>query len=251
MNYLSLCSGIEAASQAWHSLGWKPVAFSEIEPFPSAVLKHHYPSVPNLGDMTKFHEWPDLRIQLLVGGTPGQSFSIAGLRKGLDDDRGNLALKYVDIAARYRPRWIVWENVPGVFSSAGGADFASFLGALSGRDIRPPGKGWRNSGTVAGIPDAYGIAWRTLDAQHFGVAQQRRRVFVIGYLGDWRRAAAALFETACLRRDTAPRRRTRPQTAARPSCDAESGGIAGTIGRSMKKDMDEPEAQTAESPADT
>ncbi len=238
MKYLSICSGIEAATVAWHPLGWQPIGFSEIEAFPSAVLQHHYPTVPNFGDMTKFNEWTtgtEFRPDIIVGGTPCQAFSIAGLRGGLDDDRGNLALKYVEIVARYRPRWIIWENVPGVFSSAGGSDFASILGALSGRVIHPPVEGWRNSGTVEGIPDAYGLAWRTLDAQYFGVAQQRRRVFVVGYLGNWRRAAAALFETACLRRDTAPRRRTRPQTSRRTLQDAFGSGVAGTIGRSYEK----------------
>ena len=175
MRYLSVCSGIEAASVAWAGLGWQPVAFSEIEKFPSQVLAHHYPDVPNLGDMTKFQEWPDESIDLLVGGTPCQSFSVAGLRRGMADSRGNLALVYLGIAARYQPRWIVWENVPGVLSSNGGRDFGSFLGAL---------------GQLG-----YGWAYRVLDARFFGVAQRRRRVFVTGYLGDWRRAAAVLFES--------------------------------------------------------
>ena len=126
MNYLSVCSGVEAATVAWHSLGWNPVAFSEIEPFPSAVLAHHYPNVPNLGDMTKYKEWKlNEPIDLLVGGTPCQSFSVAGLRKGLDDPRGNLALVYLGIADKFKPKWIVWENVPGVLSSKGGRDFGS------------------------------------------------------------------------------------------------------------------------------
>src|SRR3990172_1971070 len=118
MRYLSVCSGIEAATVAWYPLGWTPVAFSEIEPFPSKVLAHHYPNTPNLGDMTKFKEWTDYDdINLLVGGTPCQSFSVAGLRKGLDDPRGNLMLTYGVVAKRYQPWWIVWENVPGVLSS--------------------------------------------------------------------------------------------------------------------------------------
>jgi len=147
LRYLSVCSGIEAASVAWHPLGWEPVAFSEIEKFPSAVLAHHYPTVPNLGDMTKFQEWPDEPVELLVGGTPCQSFSVAGLRKGLEDPRGNLMLTYLAIAQRYRPRWLVWENVPGVLSSNGGRDFGTFLGALGE---------W-----------GYGWAYRVLDAQWF------------------------------------------------------------------------------------
>jgi DNA (cytosine-5)-methyltransferase 1 len=193
VKYLSVCSGIEAASVAWHPLGWEPVAFSEIEPFPSAVLAHHYPSVPNLGDMTKFQEWPDEPVDLLVGGTPCQSFSVAGLRKGLEDPRGNLMLTYLAIAQRYRPRWLVWENVPGVLSSNGGRDFGTFLGAL---------------GELG-----YGWAYRVLDAQWFGVAQRRRRVFVVGYLGDWQRAAKVLFERESVQRNPAPSREAREAVA--------------------------------------
>jgi DNA (cytosine-5)-methyltransferase 1 len=195
VKYLSVCSGIEAATVAWHSFGWEPWAFAEIEAFPSAVLAHHYPDVPNLGDMTKFQEWPDAAIDVLVGGTPCQSFSVAGLRKGLDDPRGNLMLTYGAIARRYRPKWLVWENVPGVLSSNGGRDFGAFLGLLAEL--------------------GYGFAYRVLDAQYFGLAQRRRRVFVVGCSGgDWRRAAAVLFERASLRGDPAPRRAA-PESAAR------------------------------------
>jgi DNA (cytosine-5)-methyltransferase 1 len=186
MKYLSVCSGVEAATVAWHPLGWNPVAFSEIEKFPSQVLAHHYPSVQNMGDMTKYKEWNIERPDLLVGGTPCQSFSVAGLRKGLDDPRGNLALIYCGILDYFRPRWFVWENVPGVLSSNGGRDFGSFLGALAQL--------------------GYGFAYRVLDAQWFGVAQRRRRVFVVGYLGDWRPPAAVLFERTSLCRNTAPSR---------------------------------------------
>jgi DNA (cytosine-5)-methyltransferase 1 len=186
MRYLSVCSGIEAATVAWHDLGWQPVAFSEIEPFPSAVLAHHYPNVPNLGDMTKFKEWDIGTIDLLVGGTPCQSFSVAGLRKGLEDPRGNLALTYVGILDKFRPKWFVWENVPGVLSSGSGRDFGSFLGAV---------------GQIG-----YGFAYRVLDAQYFGVAQRRRRVFVVGCLGDWRSAAEVLFEPHSLSGNPAPSR---------------------------------------------
>jgi len=179
MNYLSVCSGIEAATVAWHHIGWKPVGFSEIEKFPSQVLAHHYPQVTNFGDMTKYKEWKlDDSIGLLVGGTPCQSFSVAGLRKGLDDPRGNLALTYVGILDKFRPKWCVWENVPGVLSSGGGRDFGSFLGAL---------------GELG-----YGWAYRVLDAQNFGVAQRRRRVFVVGCLGGWESAAKVLFESESL-----------------------------------------------------
>jgi len=181
MRYGSVCSGIEAATMAWHQLGWTPQWFSEIEPFPSAVLQHHYPNVPNLGDMTKIHSNPifnETTIDVLVGGTPCQSFSVAGLRKGMEDPRGNLALEFCRLAFKAKPKWLVWENVPGVLSSNGGKDFASLLGAL---------------GELG-----YGFAYRVLDAQHFGVPQRRRRVFLVGYLGDWRPAAAVLFESESL-----------------------------------------------------
>jgi DNA (cytosine-5)-methyltransferase 1 len=188
MKYGSVCSGIEAASSAWHSLGWQPAFFSEIEPFPRAVLAHHYPSVPLHGDFTTIGADQYGAIDLLVGGTPCQSFSIAGLRGGLDDDRGNLALEFLRLADRTRARWVVWENVPGVLSSNGGRDFGSILGGL---------------GELG-----YGWAYRVLDAQFFGVAQRRRRVFVVGYLGDWRRAAAVLFERHSMSGHPAPRRET-------------------------------------------
>ena len=211
MNYLSVCSGIEAATVAWHPLGWNPVAFSEIESFPSQVLKHHYPTVPNLGDMTKFKEWQiESNVDVLVGGTPCQSFSVAGLRKGLDDPRGNLMLTYLAIAKQHRPRWLVWENVPGVLSSADGRDFGSFLGGLA----------------VCG----YGFAYRVLDAQYFGVAQRRKRVFVVGYLGDWRPAAAVLFERHSLQGHPAPSREKGQEvaTSARTGFDPE--GLHRTVG---------------------
>lgn len=194
MKYLSLCSGIEAATVAWHPLGWEAVAYSEIERFPSEVLAHHYPNTPNLGDMTKFKEWTNVsNVDLLVGGTPCQSFSVAGLRKGLDDPRGNLMLTYLAIADKFKPKWLVWENVPGVLSSNGGKDFGVFLGAL---------------GELG-----YGFAYRVLDAQYFGVAQRRKRVFVVGYLGDWRAAAAVLFERHSLQGHPAPSREKRKTIA--------------------------------------
>jgi DNA (cytosine-5)-methyltransferase 1 len=208
VRYLSVCSGIEAATVAWHPLGWTPVGFSEIEAFPSAVLAHHYPDIPNYGDMTQHEQWPITRgaVDLLVGGTPCQSFSVAGLRKGLRDPRGGLMLTYLEIAQRLRPRWVVWENVPGVLSSNGGRDFGSFLGAL---------------GELG-----YGWAYRVLDAQWCrthrhsrAVPQRRRRVFVVGCLGDGDAAAKVLFERESVRRDTAARRAPRQRAAA----DAEAG----------------------------
>jgi len=205
MRYGSVCSGVEAATVAWHPLGWKPRWFSEIENFPSAVLAHHYPDVPNHGDMTTFKEWPDDPIDLLVGGTPCQSFSVAGLRKGLDDPRGNLMLTYLAIAARYSPRWLVWENVPGVLSSNRGRDFGTFLGAL---------------GELG-----YGFAYRVLDAQYFGVAQRRRRVFVVGHLGDWQRAAAVLFERESLSGHPAPSREAGKAASTGFECGPSGGGF--------------------------
>jgi DNA (cytosine-5)-methyltransferase 1 len=176
MRYASVCDGIGAAHVAWQPLGWECAWTSEIEPFPSAVVDERW-KLKNVGDMTKLteeqlqHEGP---ISLLVGGTPCQSFSVAGLRKGLEDPRGNLALRFTQLVGVLRPTWVVWENVPGVLSSGGGRDFGTFLGALAEL--------------------GYGFAYRVLDAQWFGVAQRRRRVFVVGHLGDWRRAAAVLFE---------------------------------------------------------
>jgi len=195
MKYLSVCSGIEAASKAWEPIGWEPVAFSEIEPFPSEVLKHHWPKVPNLGDMSKHEQWTiqSGSVDLLVGGTPCQSFSVAGLRQGLKDPRGNLMLTYLAIAERLKPRWLVWENVPGVLSSNGGKDFGSFLGAL---------------GELG-----YEWAYRVLDAQWFGVAQRRRRVFVVAHLGKGNLAAKVLFESESVRRDTPPSREARQGVA--------------------------------------
>jgi len=206
MNYLSVCSGIEAATVAWHSLGWTPLAFSEIEKFPSQVLAHHYPNTPNLGDMTRYKEWNfESDVNVLVGGTPCQSFSVAGLRKGLDDPRGNLMLTYLAIAAGQRPKWVVWENVPGVLSSNGGLDFASFL---------------RGLGQLG-----YGFAYRVLDAQYFGVAQRRRRVFVVGCAGDWRAAAAVLFERHSLQGHPAPSREKGQRVAATIKASVGTGGV--------------------------
>jgi DNA (cytosine-5)-methyltransferase 1 len=193
MKYGSVCSGIEAASLAWEPLGWEPAFFAEIDRFPCALLKHRWPDIPNHGDITKFKEWPDANIDVLIGGTPCQSFSVAGLRKGMADPRGNLALTYLAIADRFRPTWIVWENVPGILSSSEGRDFGSFLGGL---------------GKLG-----YGWAYRVLDAQYYGVAQRRRRVFVVGYLGDWRRAGAVLFEQDSLLRHPPPSRKKGTRTA--------------------------------------
>ena len=206
MIYGSVCSGIEAVTVAWESLGFRPAWFAEIDPFCSALLAHRYPDVENLGDFTAIQ---DIRspIDILAGGTPCQSFSIAGRRGGLDDARGNLAIEFCRLAGRLRPRWIVWENVPGVLSSNGGRDFGSIVGSLAEL--------------------GYGCAWRVLDAQFLGVPQRRRRVFVVGHLGDWRRAAAVLLEREGLCRDTPARRKTREATPGDPVCGAEVGPSGG------------------------
>jgi DNA (cytosine-5)-methyltransferase 1 len=204
MKYLSLCSGIEAATVAWHPLGWKPLAFCEIENFPSAVLAHHWPTIPNLGNMTEHANWPnDLKPDLLVGGTPCQAFSVAGLRKGLADARGNLSLTFCRIADQFNPDWIVWENVPGVLSSKDNA-FGCFLAGLAGEDepLLPAGTKWSNAGYVRGPKRT--IAWRVLDAQYFGVAQRRRRVFVVASPTDRHDPTEVLFEFDGVRRDSPP-----------------------------------------------
>ena len=197
MIFGSVCSGIESASVAWETLGWKAAWLAEIEKFPAAVLEHRHPQIPNLGDMTKLYEnevFAESEIDLLVGGTPCQSFSIAGLGGGLDDPRGQLALEFLRIAAIKRPRWLLWENVPGVLSRDGGRNFGVFVRQV--QKLR------------------YGFAYRVLDAQHFGVPQRRRRVFLVGHLGDWRRAVAVLFEQGCLSGNSAPRRKTRQEITA-------------------------------------
>jgi DNA (cytosine-5)-methyltransferase 1 len=218
MRFGSVCSGIEAASVAWHPLGWQAAWLSEIEPFPSAVLAHHYPDVPNLGDMTALPdrirsgevEAPDL----FCGGTPCQAFSVAGLRKSLDDDRGNLSLTFCEIAdaiddvrraAGQQPAIIFWENVPGVLNTKDNA-FGCFLAGLAGESLPllPAGRRWTNAGCVLGPQRA--IAWRVLDAQYFGVAQRRRRVFVVASARDDFDPAAVLFEFQGVRRDIAPSR---------------------------------------------
>ena len=225
MKFGSVCSGIEAASVAWHPLGWQAAWLSEIEPFPSAVLAHHYPTVPNLGDMTLLPERiasgeveaPDL----FCGGTPCQAFSVAGLRNSLDDARGNLSLTFVEIAnaidnrrldAGLVPAIIFWENVPGVLNTKDNA-FGCFLGALAGEDaaLDPAGGRWTNAGCVYGPQRT--VAWRVLDAQYFGVAQRRRRVFVVASARDDFDPAAVLFESEGVRRDTAPSREAGQEAA--------------------------------------
>jgi DNA (cytosine-5)-methyltransferase 1 len=204
MRYGSVCSGIEAATVAWHGLGWRPAWFAEIDAFASAVLAHRFPEVPNLGDFTQIG--PEAgAVDLLVGGTPCQSFSVAGQRLGLDDPRGNLTLEFLRLAGRIRPRWVVWENVPGVLSIDSGGTFGAVLRALAEL--------------------GYGLAYRILDAQFFGVPQRRRRVFVVGHSGAWQAAAAVLFERESLRRDLAPRRKAGQEIAGTLEARASTGGF--------------------------
>lgn len=218
MRFGSVCSGIEAASVAWNPLGWDAAWFSEIEKFPCAVLQHHYPTVPNYGDMSLLPqrvlsgevEAPDL----LCGGTPCQAFSVAGLRKSLEDARGSLSLKFCELAnaidnvrsvRSIKPAIVFWENVPGVLNTNDNA-FGCFLGALAGENepLVPPGGRWSNAGCVFGPQRA--VAWRVLDAQYFGVAQRRRRVFVVASARKGFDPAAVLLEWEGLRRDSAPSR---------------------------------------------
>ena len=244
MRYLSVCSGIEAVSVAWQPLGWQPAMFAEIDPFCCWLLRSRYrasrpifmPSpydaasrkeakqraaairntvalpadgaVINAGDFARIGKQDVGTIDLLAGGTPCQSFSIAGLRAGLDDPRGNLTIEFARLADRLRPLWVVWENVPGVLSIDDGRTFGAFLGIL--------------------VELGYGVAWRILDAQYFGVPQRRRRVFVVGYFGDWRAAAAVLLERSGLSGYPPPRREARKDVAPTLSARAHGGGGLGT-----------------------
>lgn len=197
MTYGDVCTGISAPTVAWGPLGWKAAWYSEIAGFPCRLLRHHYPHTPNLGDMLKIHEkkeFKDSIIDVLIGGTPCQSFSTAGLRRGLADARGNLALQFCILLTIKRPRWFIWENVPGVLSVEGGRAFQAII------------TGFRNCG--------YSLSWRTMDAQFFGVPQRRRRIFVVGHLGDdWRPSAGVLFEPEGLCRNTSPRQSPRTDIA--------------------------------------
>ena len=209
MRFLSVCSGIEAASVAWEPLGWKAVAFSEIEEFQSAVLAARFPDTPNLGDMTRYEQWPlePGSIDLLVGGTPCQSFSILGNRGGMDDIRGQLAMSFGGIAKKLLPRWILWENVVGVLSSDNGRDFLAFQRSL--------------------VELGYSISYRVLDASGFGTSQKRRRVFLVGCLGsDWRSPAAVLLERGSLLGNTAKSRSTEQGDAGSLEECIEQGGTA-------------------------
>ena len=240
LRFLSVCSDLGGAELAWEPIGWICAGVAEIDPAASAVLAHHWPHVRNFGDFTQIGAADAGSIDLLAGGTPCQSFSFAGLRAGLADSRGNLALEFLRLAHRTRPRWLVWENVPGVYSAT----------SHPAPDPRPPQDnldgpdGPRDGETVvvedeydadedhafscflAGVSElGYGFAYRTLDAQHFGVPQRRRRVFVVGYFGDWRPAAEVLFERHCLEGHPPPRRQTGQNAPTIPARRTGGGGL--------------------------
>ena len=269
IKYGSVCSGVEAATLAWESLGWKPVFFSEVEPFPCAVLQERLGAsapinplapeestseddrkmreswikqnnllkkegiIPNEGDFTKIGNKYAGKIDLLVGGTPCQDVSQAGKRAGFAGERSSLAIDFVRLAYESKCKWVVWENVPGVFSSNGGRDFATFLSLLSGAEVRVPVNGWGTAGLVCNArPDRYGLSWRTLDGQFtrtsrfpYAVPQRRRRVFVVGYFGDWTRAAEVLLEPERLYWDTPSRFKARERIT---GIIEKSTGTAGT-----------------------
>ncbi|MDD5727904.1 MAG: DNA cytosine methyltransferase [Victivallales bacterium] len=273
MNYGSVCSGVEAATLAWEHLGWTAKFFAEVEPFPAAVLHYRFNAtkplrsldpaeaetgkerkererwhrqiaelpdggtIPNLEDFTKIKDDDyDGNIDLLVGGTPCQSYSVAGLRKGIEDPRGNLALEFVKLAYRTGSRWIVWENVPGVLSSNKGADFAGFLSLLCGWEVAVPNPRWSKAGIITPAPGCFGLAWRIMDAQYTRVAgfpdavpQRRRRLFVIGYLGEWLYPAQVLFDGEMRHGDTPPRREKR-QGIARDSSGGADASVPGFNG---------------------
>lgn len=214
MRYLSLFSGIEAATVAWEPLGWEPVAFAEFEDFPKGVLAHHYPNIPDLGDVTKITEEQIKAlgpIDLVVGGSPCQDLSIAGKRAGMKNEDGSVTrsglfgeqMRIFEIARVHNGcRYLLWENVPGAFSSNKGRDFAYVIDAMVGGDIQVPEGGWRNSGVGISLDGSRCVEWRVLDAQYFGVPQRRRRVFALLDTGAWWGRAPILFEQEGLRGDT-------------------------------------------------
>lgn len=213
VRYLSLFSGIEAASVAWEPLGWEPVCFAELDEFPSAVLAERYPEVPNVGDVTKMN-WKKHRnkVGLVVGGSPCQSFSIAGKREGLQGESG-LMFEYIRAVREIRPRWFLWENVPGALSSENGEAFRQLLSEMDKL--------------------GYGLAWRVLDAQFFGVAQRRRRLFLVGRLGA-EPPAEVLFEPDCLSGNPQSSREKRKELAARAGCRASCAGFKYSAGSSAQ-----------------
>ena len=254
LRYGSVCSGIEAATVAWEPLGWEPAFLSEIDAFPCAVLSHrlcatppkrlpngkpawipgksYEGQLPNLGDFTQIQQGDyNGAIDLLVGGFPCQSFSIAGRRGGLDDARGQLALTFVRLAYQTNARWLVGENVPALLSSGKGEDFATILTALCGWKVPVPPGGWKKSGVCTNAPGHYGVAWRVLDAEFVrvpgfprAIPQRRRRLFIVGYrslfggnTGDWKHSAQVLLDGESSQGNPPPRRSLREQTAPPPA----------------------------------
>lgn len=237
MKYISLFSGIEAATVAWKPLGFQAVAFSEIEPFPCELLAHHYPTVPNLGDITKVN-WNEYKgsADITVGGSPCQQFSQAGLRQGMGTHTGNLTLEYVRAARAIGSEWLLWENVPGVFSTNRGGDFSSLLSGLTGHNLSP--QSLHKAGVVesSGEEGALHVAYRILDAQYFGVPQRRRRIFVVGNSTDWQRAFAVLFEHGSLRWDTEKGRQEELEATSPP--EARAGESSWWNGRQVSQTLD-------------
>ena len=222
MRYGSVCSGIEAATVAWRPLGWRCEFVAEIDEFASEVLKHRLPEVPNLGDFTKIKEGEyGNGIDLLVGGSPCQSFSSGGSKGGIADPRGSLALEFARLAERTRCRWVVWENVPAVLKIGGGRDFARILSEFAGWEVQVPDGGWGNAGIVTNAPGRFGVSWRVLDARYTRVPsfpgalpQRRRRVILVGHRGDWTRAAEVLLGGELCGGDACPRRKAGVSAAA-------------------------------------
>lgn len=213
MRYGSVCSGIGSCALAFSQLGWECSFFSEISNFPSEVLNHHFPNVQNIGDFTQYEFKKEETVDLLVGGTPCQSFSTAGKRQGLDDSRGNLSIEFIKLANKLGARWVLWENVPGVLSSNKGRDFGVFLSTL--------------------VECGYSVTYRVLDAQYFGVPQRRRRVFVVGYRGDWRPPVAVLFERKSCEGDIAPSREAREIASHKAAQGSDNSFYGGGSGREI------------------
>ena len=228
MRYGSVCSGVEAATVAWRPLGWECAFVSETDAFASAVLKARLPEVPNLGDFTKITEGCyDGEIDLLVGGTPCQSFSNGGVKGGIADPRGRLAIEFARLAERTHCRWLVWENVPAVLAINGGRDFAAILSEFAGWDVQTPAGGWRNAGIATNAPGRLGVSWRVLDARYTrvpafpgAVPQRRRRVVLVGFRGNWESAAEALLGGELCGGSAPPRREARIRDALRAGEDA-------------------------------
>lgn len=238
MRYLSLFSGIEAATVAWAPLSWTCVGVSEIASYPASALKHHYPHVPNLGDITKITE-ADIarlgRLDLIVFGSPCQDLSVAGKRKGLDGERSGLffaAMRIIGWARKHCAlRFALWENVPGAFTSNKGGDFAAVVGMLASLDpdaepAEVPPQGWGNEGCILG--EKAMVEWSTLDAQWFGVAQRRRRVFAVADFGDWASRPPILLEPQGMRGDSAPRREAGQDVAGTLASRTGAGGYPGS-----------------------